>query len=234
MCEPLDRWAIEAPILKTLTVEKESGRVRDIRKDETVQSIWDQMSSDGAIFVWRNPDGDQTDEMPKSFIYTEADALEDAILFPDDADTSMSSKIYHSVDHSVTRFESIRTQDLVLARFVGDLDTDEELPEKLKKKVLARKGRANKLRGAVKVIEENPHESEDASSWEDRSEGGQDAESETDSPGPGSARPDFSSEALAIRSRNERFAIPLPTSRVPVYPNRRLITLLTNLNVSAR
>lgn len=213
VCEPLDRWAIEAPVLKTLTIEKESRRVRDIRKDETVQSIWDEMSSEGTIFVWRNPDGGQTDEMPKYLIYTEADALEDAILFPDDADTSINSKRYRSVDNAVTRLESGRVQDLILAKFIGDLDTDEELPEKLKKMVQEhRTGRGNKQDSAVKGIEEKPHESEDTSSWEDTSESDQDAESET---GPDPSNPDLSSEALAIRSRNERFVILFAYFRIP-------------------
>lgn len=164
--KPLDRWAIEAPILKTLTVDSGSHRVRNIRKDEAVDSIWDSMSSDEATFVWRNSDGHEVHEMPKFLIYNEADALEDAILFPNDADTAFNSGPYQSVDNVVSAFESGRAKDEIIAKFAFDLDTDEEPPEELKKQVQKRnsKGRSKKSRAAKISKEEEIYESDDGAS----------------------------------------------------------------------
>lgn len=220
---PLDRWAVEAPVLKTLTVDSGSHRVRDIRKDEAVESIWDSMSSDEATFVWRNTDGHELHEMPKFLMYNEADALEDAILFPNDANTAFNSEPYQSVDNAVSAFESGRAQDEIIFKFAFDLDTDEEPSEELKKQVQkhSSKGR-NKKSGVAKTSkEENPCASEDgASSWEEVSESDQDSGAETGLPDSAAARPDIGTgaHALAIRSRNQRFAISLASLLVTRTP----------------
>lgn len=223
--KPIDRWAIEAPILKTLTVD-DSHWVRDIRKDETVQSIWDVMSSDTATFIWGNADGHETNEMPKSLIYTEADALEDAVLFPLDADPTKISRRYRSVDNALAKMESGRARDQIVARFVGDFDTDEEVPQELREQVVRRtRKRGNKKSTAAQEIEGDcPLESSQTSSGEDAWETDPDSGSEANSSHASLLILNSGSEALAIRSKKERSAVLFSMSLSTLSPRQTLVT----------
>src|SRR5882757_6171856 len=84
VCEGEDLYAAIAPILKTLTRDGDSWRTRDIRESEGAQSIWNEMHAEGSHFQWRTPNGDVSYEMPKHLRFSEADALEEEILFPED------------------------------------------------------------------------------------------------------------------------------------------------------
>lgn len=209
--QPLDRWAVERSILGSITFEEHSRRVRDIRHGENVKSIWDVLASDTATFVWRTPEGEMTHEMPKHLVYTEADALEDAILFPDDDNQTLDSQRVKSIENDVTKFESGRLESIMFARFVEDLDTDEELSPEAAKKFIKNTGLKKKRRGQLlKETEKkgSTHEADDdSSSWEDESESDQEMESPSSSTVSG-PKVDVNGKAVPDRHHGRRSVIP--------------------------
>lgn len=126
MCRGLDCWAHCAPILKTITYDGDSYHVRDVRKDENAETIWDSMVSDESSFQFITPDGDVSQEVPKYLMYTEADALEDGVLFPEETSGSSARKRYRGVENRLTKFESGSLRKFAVDFFVRDGDTDDE------------------------------------------------------------------------------------------------------------
>lgn len=74
-------------ILRTLHCDKENGRCRDLRPDET--SIWDDLIHQGSYMINQITDNfgercDMTEEELYDAHYNEVDAIEDEILFPEE------------------------------------------------------------------------------------------------------------------------------------------------------
>ncbi|KAK4944844.1 hypothetical protein LTR10_015763 [Elasticomyces elasticus] len=126
VCQPLDCWANAAPVLKTITYDGESFRVRDVREDESTKTIWDDMTSDESAFQFMTPDGDVSREVPKHLLYTEADMLEDNILFPEETSVVSTSRRYKGVENELTQFESGSMRKFAMNFFIRDGDTDDE------------------------------------------------------------------------------------------------------------
>ncbi|KAI1620384.1 hypothetical protein EDD37DRAFT_177569 [Exophiala viscosa] len=124
--QPLDCWANAAPVLKTITYDGDSFRVRDVREDETTTTIWDDMTSDPSAFQFMTPDGDVSREVPKHLLYTKADMLEDKILFPEEACTISTRRRYKGVENELTQYEHGSLREFAMKFFVRDGDTDEE------------------------------------------------------------------------------------------------------------
>ena len=108
-----------SPIIKTLTRDRESWRVREIKSGEDVPSIYDDVHHEMSTFVFQPVDHKGVKELPKNLFYNEADMLEDSILFPDEQDDPLKT----TVTNSLTRWEHGPPG---LHRFIDDLDTDEE------------------------------------------------------------------------------------------------------------
>ena len=84
------------------------------------------MQDKGSRFIWKSTDGQVSDEMPNHLLYTEADALEEKILFPEDSTGDSRMKRFRGIENDLTRFESGQLQEDALQKFVHDVDTDEE------------------------------------------------------------------------------------------------------------
>jgi hypothetical protein len=93
-CTGADLYNPGAHILKTLTRDKETNRVRDLKPgDDTSPSVYDDIHHEGTSFFYgkleslnshivkRAPD---QSKIPRRLFYTETDALEDEILFPEE------------------------------------------------------------------------------------------------------------------------------------------------------
>ena len=121
----IDIFAPLAPILKTLTYAGNTWRRRDIQEGEMVESAWDKLTSDKADLKWGTPGVYVSEEMPKNLVYTEADALEDQILFPENAGRGR----FRAVENGLTDFESEseRMKDRIMRHFLtgGDVSDDE-------------------------------------------------------------------------------------------------------------
>ena len=101
-------------------------RARDIKFGEDVNSIWDTIQK-GRMSSWNMADKTQAPteyEVPDmSKFYNEADVLEDAILFPEQAASGSVGGLFRGHETSMQDFMS-KGPDW--ARFIKDLDTDEE------------------------------------------------------------------------------------------------------------
>jgi hypothetical protein len=109
---------------------EESGRARDIRAGEQAISIYDDLHGSNKTVVF----GEITEieervaakvlfHAPKRIFYNEADALEDQVLFPEE---DPSKAPFLDTTGALARFES---EGPSIARFVNDLDSDEELSD---------------------------------------------------------------------------------------------------------
>ncbi|KAB2572944.1 hypothetical protein DBV05_g8399 [Lasiodiplodia theobromae] len=144
----LDMYKPSEHILKTITRDKETQRTRDIRPGEEgkVQSIWDDINSDSNRVKFFTDDAESaeelSDDMPKEWRYSEADRLEDEILFPwehksanksqgmlkesEDTGKNDEGEALLATQGRMHRFENFGPS---MKRFAYGLDTDDELSD---------------------------------------------------------------------------------------------------------
>jgi hypothetical protein len=78
-------------ILHTITRDAKTERICSIKPDEQVVSMWDGLDQTAKAYNWcPSDDGDIDEGFMASYAYTEADELEDAILFPKEARGEMA------------------------------------------------------------------------------------------------------------------------------------------------
>lgn len=120
-------------ILRTITRDRVTFRARDIRPGEQVQSIWDELHADGSRYVFgaaklsgSGEFRDQGTDPDKvwNFFYNEGDAAEDLIVFEEHLNPNNPKQKFKEMSNAITKLEN---DGPVLARFVMDLDPDEEL-----------------------------------------------------------------------------------------------------------
>lgn len=111
--KPVDVYNHQEPFLCTLTRNQDTKRVRLIKQVEQVKSLWDEVRDPSNIFILtdminkttRTVDGDgMLESMPHTF-YNEADAAEDAILFPDELISPNRNVPFKEVSNAITRLE---------------------------------------------------------------------------------------------------------------------------------
>lgn len=118
------------PVFRTLHQEKDSSRVRSIKPGEDVKSMWDQLETNAHAFKY-TPGNHNPQEMKagidETFVYTEADEIEDSILFPEEGTGEMKDNVFRANPSLLEMFE--KKPNIDLRRFARDLDSDEELSE---------------------------------------------------------------------------------------------------------
>lgn len=126
-----DVYNIAAPILKTVTRDPNSHRVREIKLDEEAESIYDEIHHPGTQFKIFNEDRQVLEQSPRYLFYNDVDALEDKVLFPEETQGSGDENEIGSALNSLVALEA---QGPDINRFVLDLDTDEEVPDKISRR----------------------------------------------------------------------------------------------------
>ncbi|KAL9004683.1 MAG: hypothetical protein Q9188_002498, partial [Gyalolechia gomerana] len=126
-CSIQDLYNPLAPILKTLTHDRETFRTRDIKPDEDVRSLWDEVLRTPNRRV--DPGGETLEDrlipdLDASYFYGEPDVLEDEVLFPEELLTESSNALYSGKANALEKFV---TSGPDFVRFIHDLETDEEL-----------------------------------------------------------------------------------------------------------
>ena len=111
-----------APVLKTLTRDRESQRVREIQPGEKIDSIYDDIHHEGSRFIYHDTSKKEHSEPPAHLFYNQADVLQDQILFPDEYVEDSSKASVGEPANSLVRLEN----GPVIERFIYDLDTDDE------------------------------------------------------------------------------------------------------------
>jgi hypothetical protein len=111
-------------ILKTITRENKTHRVRDIKPGEVVESIWDQITDPRAKSMSIGTNDELKPEAHHYLLYNESDALEDAVLFPEESQKAENAVIPHQSTQALHAFER---EGPSIVKFIFDLDTDDEV-----------------------------------------------------------------------------------------------------------
>ncbi|KAK3725484.1 hypothetical protein LTR37_000454 [Vermiconidia calcicola] len=97
VCEGTDMYASMAPVLKTLTQERESGRTRDAKERE--ETLWEVLQHQGSRLLFAAGQDERKEQVgsrgsvvqdefmttaPPNWFYSDIDAAEDEVLFPDE------------------------------------------------------------------------------------------------------------------------------------------------------
>lgn len=125
----LDFYNLMAPVLKTITREEETRRVRDIKPGEQVQSLWDVLHSPETKFMVTT-EGEGSDfrpQQPTLIMYNESDAREDEVLFPEELQEGQIDATVR--DQFAQKMHALENEGPSLARFIYDLDTDEDFTD---------------------------------------------------------------------------------------------------------
>ena len=122
-----DAFNIAAPILKTVTRDSNSHRVREIKPGDEAESIYDEIHHPGTQFKIFNEDRQVLEKTPRYLFYNDVDALEDKVLFPEETHGPGDE---NEIGNALNSLVALEEQGPDINRFVFDLDTDEEVPDK--------------------------------------------------------------------------------------------------------
>ena len=116
-CDLKDMWKPAASILKSLARDPETSRTRDAKEGE--ETLWDLIQRSKSHFIDTKTQTIAEDQHEDIF-YSEADALEDCILFPvDNQESALFKPNSNAIDKLLGKVPN-------MMRFIQDLDTDEE------------------------------------------------------------------------------------------------------------
>lgn len=110
-------------ILKTLTRDPVTTRVRSIKPSEDVESMWDGLDKTARAWSWSPHSHDVLEGVQESYKYTEADEIEDALLFPDEATGEMANNLFR---HYPSAMELFERDPFDARKFASDRDTDDD------------------------------------------------------------------------------------------------------------
>lgn len=124
MHELKDMFSATRHILQTITRDPETERVRSIKPGEEVTNMWDGLDKTARAFNWSPGETTDMDEgFDPSYTYTEADEIEDALLFPLEASGKMADNLFRNDPSAMEIFEK---ETIDVRKFAADLDTDDE------------------------------------------------------------------------------------------------------------
>ena len=126
--ELTDMFLPAREVLKTIHKDPKTGRCTTVTPENGLRSLWDVICDGGAHATTFHHDTKEAVEgMLESYKYTEADELEDAILFPDEGSKYEKDNLFREKLSMVDRFE--RKPMLDVRRFAADADTDDEFSD---------------------------------------------------------------------------------------------------------
>jgi hypothetical protein len=126
MRELKDMFAPASEILKTIHKDPATNRCVTVKPGDGLQSMWDMISNGSARATsFSIATGEQREGLSDTYKYTEADEVEDAVLFPEEGTGEEKDNLFREKLSMVDEFE--RKPMLDIRRFAEDADTDEEL-----------------------------------------------------------------------------------------------------------
>lgn len=126
-CNSKDLYCLAAPVLDTLHKDKTTGRVRDARPGE--QTMWNRLENRTIKMThWDSETGkideEETSDTEKAkLLYSDIDANEDLILFPDEAGGSQRKAVQSGKDPITV---DLLEKGPSMKRFIYNLDSDED------------------------------------------------------------------------------------------------------------
>jgi hypothetical protein len=118
-----------APILSTITRDRITQRARDIKPGEDVSSIFDEIKTSEMMvtaFNFRTGEIMDKDLVMRKCIYNEADAAEDAVLFPDEL---LSGEVIGKFEQLSNEFLKFERRGPSMARWIVGAEFDEALSD---------------------------------------------------------------------------------------------------------
>lgn len=126
-CNSKDLYCLAMPVLDTLHRDKTTGRVRDARPGE--QTMWNHLDNRMIKMThWDSETGrideEETSDAEKArLLYSDIDANEDPILFPDEASGSQRKAVQSGKDPITV---DLLEKGPSMKRFIYNLDPDED------------------------------------------------------------------------------------------------------------
>jgi hypothetical protein len=124
-CTGIDLYSPMAPIIKTLRQERDTFRTRDVRPGE--DSIYDDLCHEGSkvmfFSVKDGAPGETTEEAPSNWFYTDVDAAEDEIIFPEEVQGKRGTSILYTGDPI---FKALDRAGPNSKRYILGLDSDDD------------------------------------------------------------------------------------------------------------
>lgn len=118
-----DMFSATRHILQSVTRDPKTQRVRSIKPGEKVENMWDGLDQTARAWSWCPTDGEVAEGFMPSYKYTEADEIEDALLFPEEIDGKMKDNLYR---YNPSALDELEKGNIDVRGFTEDLDTDEE------------------------------------------------------------------------------------------------------------
>ncbi|KAK7962471.1 MFS allantoate transporter [Apiospora aurea] len=106
-----DMYMNKERFLRSITREEDTQRVRSIKPGEEVKSMWDVATDpSNKYFVWDEKGQQEIHDSgshggPSNQFYSEADAAEDAVLFPDELVSAKRNVPFKEISNPVTEME---------------------------------------------------------------------------------------------------------------------------------
>ena len=107
----------------TITHDVKTGRTREIKAGEEVKSVWDEIPKSGTFTV-RSATPDVIEKEIGQSFYSEADAMEDAILFPEEINGGQEPTLYKGRRSAIDDF---LRKGPDWDRFITDADTESDV-----------------------------------------------------------------------------------------------------------
>ncbi|KAI0485340.1 hypothetical protein GGR56DRAFT_70131 [Xylariaceae sp. FL0804] len=112
----LDIYQHREPFLRTLTRNMETMRVRSIKPGEQVETLWDRVHDPRNTFYQHDLSNGKTNLAPGKMVdqsqhspylfYTEANEVEDAVLFADESSSPNRDVVFKEVSNSIARLDA--------------------------------------------------------------------------------------------------------------------------------
>jgi len=115
------------PILQTITKDPVTERIRTVKPGEESKSIWANLHSTARAIQFSPSTNEQKEGLDDTYKYTEADELEDAILFPGEATGMMKDNLFKENPSLLDTFE--KKPMFNIRKFANDADTDDSFSE---------------------------------------------------------------------------------------------------------
>lgn len=165
MCTSIELYQPAESVLRSIHRDKSSLRVHDVKPGE--ESIWDGLST--ATFHVYGVDsktGRVHDKEVRSHFYTEADTLEDAVLFPEDCQGKRKGPIPRIAPYS--ELHELENGIYPWEKFINDMDTDEELSDEDAEELLHRRSRRPAIKEGDSDKDQESDEDDEGPDWDDR------------------------------------------------------------------
>lgn len=116
--------------MRTIVRDPTTFRARDKKPGEDAVTLWDEVSESTFHISTMAYDDDGDDEEDKrrrdwKVFYNEADALQDAVLFPDELNTTDAVAKFRMISNTVSQFINEGPE---VSKWVNDLDIDDSDP----------------------------------------------------------------------------------------------------------